>query len=48
MLRSGNDAAVALAVYVGGSIEGFAKLNEPKSSRIRTKEYKFCNTTWSR
>lgn len=26
LLRSGNDAAVALAEYVGGSIEGFAKL----------------------
>ncbi len=30
MLRSGNDAAVALAVYVGGSIEGFAKLMNQK------------------
>lgn len=29
MLRSGNDAAVALAEYVGGSVEGFAeKMNE--------------------
>ena len=26
MLRSGNDAAIALAEYVGGSIEGFAEL----------------------
>ena len=26
MLRSGNDAAVALAEYVGGSVEGFANL----------------------
>ena len=26
MLRSGNDAAIALAEYIGGSIEGFAEL----------------------
>ncbi|MBE5741291.1 MAG: D-alanyl-D-alanine carboxypeptidase [Clostridiales bacterium] len=26
MLRSGNDSAVALAVHIGGSVEGFAKL----------------------
>ena len=26
MLRSGNDAAVALAIHVGGSVEGFAEL----------------------
>ncbi len=26
MLRSGNDAAIALAVHTGGSLEGFVKL----------------------
>lgn len=31
MLRSGNDAAVALAEYVGGSIEGFAELMNKKA-----------------
>ena len=34
MLRSGNDAAVALAEYVGGSIEGFAKLMNKKAIEI--------------
>ena len=31
MLRSGNDAAVALANYVGGSIEGFSKMMNEKA-----------------
>lgn len=31
MLRSGNDAAVALAEYAGGSIEGFAELMNKKA-----------------
>lgn len=34
MLRSGNDAAVALAEYVGGSIEGFANLMNKKAKEI--------------
>ena len=34
MLRSGNDAAVALAEYVGGSIEGFAGLMNKKASEL--------------
>lgn len=34
MLRSGNDAAVALAEYVGGSIEGFAELMNKKASEL--------------
>lgn len=34
MLRSGNDAAVALAEYAGGSIEGFAKLMNKKASAL--------------
>lgn len=34
MLRSGNDAAVALAEYVGGSIEGFAKLMNEKAIQL--------------
>ena len=31
MLRSGNDAAVALAIHVGGSIEGFAEMMNKKA-----------------
>ena len=31
MLRSGNDAAVALAIHVGGSIEGFADMMNKKA-----------------
>lgn len=34
MLRSGNDAAVALAIYVGGSIEGFADLMNRKAIEL--------------
>lgn len=34
MLRSGNDAAVALAEHVGGSIEGFAKLMNKKAKEL--------------
>ena len=34
MLRSGNDAAVALAEYVGGSIEGFAVLMNKKADEL--------------
>ena len=34
MLRSGNDAAVALAYYVGGSIEGFAKMMNKKAKEM--------------
>ncbi len=34
MLRSGNDSAVALAEYVGGSIEGFADLMNQKAREL--------------
>jgi len=41
MLRSGNDAAVALAEYVGGSIEGFAELMNKKAREIGLKNTHF-------
>ena len=31
MLRSGNDSAVALAIHIGGSIEGFAEMMNQKA-----------------
>ena len=34
MLRSGNDAAVALANYVGGSIQGFASMMNNKAKEL--------------
>ena len=34
MMRSGNDAAVALAEYTGGNIEGFASLMNQKASEL--------------
>ncbi len=34
MLNSGNDAAVALAVHIGGSLEGFANLMNAKAREI--------------
>lgn len=36
MLKSGNDCAVALAEYAGGSIEGFADLMNQKANELRT------------
>lgn len=37
MLRSGNDSAVALAEYVGGSVEGFADLMNQKAKQLNLK-----------
>ena len=34
MLRSGNDAAAALAIYCGGSIEGFARKMNAEAARL--------------
>ena len=34
MLKSGNDAAVALAVHIGGSIEGFANMMNEKAEEL--------------
>lgn len=34
MLRSGNDAAVALAIYCGGTVEGFAQLMNDKARML--------------
>ncbi len=34
MLRSGNDAAVALAIYCGGTVEGFAGMMNDKAHRL--------------
>ena len=43
MLRSGNDAAIMLAVHVGGSIEGFAKLMNETATSFGMKNKKFIN-----
>ena len=42
MLRSGNDAALAIANYVGGSVENFVKMMNDKA-----KELKMTNTTFN-
>lgn len=43
MLRSGNDAAVAIAMHIGGSVEGFAyKMNE-KAAMIGMSHTNFMN-----
>ncbi len=34
MLRSGNDAAMALAIYCGGTVEGFSELMNDKAHRL--------------
>ncbi len=34
MLHSGNDAAVALAIYCGGTVEGFVQLMNDKANRL--------------
>lgn len=41
MLRSGNDAAVALAEFVGGSVENFAKLMNNKARVLGLKDSNF-------
>ena len=41
MLRSGNDAAVALAIHVGGSIEGFANMMNEKAKEMGLKHSHF-------
>lgn len=41
LLRSGNDTAVALALHVGGSIEGFAKLMNEKAEELNLKNSHF-------
>jgi D-alanyl-D-alanine carboxypeptidase (penicillin-binding protein 5/6) len=34
LIQSGNDAAAALAIHVGGSVEGFVKLMNEKASKL--------------
>ena len=43
MLRSGNDAAVALAIYCGGTVEGFAQLMNDKAHRLGMENTHFVN-----
>ena len=43
MLHSGNDAAVALAIYCGGTVEGFAQLMNDEAARIGLKNTHFVN-----
>lgn len=41
MLRSGNDSAVALAEYAGGSVDGFAELMNNKAKELELKNTHF-------
>ena len=43
MLSSGNDAAVALAIYCGGTVEGFAQLMNDKARQLGMKDTHFEN-----
>ena len=43
MLRSGNDAAVALAIYCGGTVEGFAELMNDKARALGMDNSHFVN-----
>lgn len=43
MLHSGNDAAVALAIYCGGTVEGFAELMNDKARNLGLKGTHFEN-----
>ena len=43
MLRSGNDAAVALALYCGGTVEGFAELMNDKARALGMVDSHFVN-----
>lgn len=41
MLRSGNDAAVALAEFIGGSVEGFAIMMNEKAKQLHLENTNF-------
>lgn len=41
MLRSGNDAAVQIAIHLGGSIEGFAEMMNAKAKELGLKNTNF-------
>ena len=43
MLHSGNDAAVALAIYCGGTVEGFVQLMNDKAYRLGLRNTHFEN-----
>ena len=43
MLHSGNDAAVALAIYCGGTVEGFAQLMNDKAHQLGMDDSHFEN-----
>ena len=43
MLRSGNDAAAALAIYCGGTVEGFAELMNDKARELGLHDTHFVN-----
>lgn len=43
MLHSGNDAAVALAIYCGGTVEGFAELMNDKAHQLGMENTHFEN-----
>ncbi len=43
MLRSGNDAAVALSIAVGGSVQGFVDMMNTKASELGLKDTHFTN-----
>ena len=45
MLRSGNDAALVIANYVGGSMEGFTKLMNETAKSIGMKNTSFINSS---
>ncbi len=43
LMRSGNDAAVALAIHVGGSVEGFAGMMNQKAVELGLRRSHFTN-----
>ncbi len=43
MLNSGNDASLAVAEHVGGSVEGFLKLMNQKAQELGAKNSRFAN-----
>ena len=45
MLRSGNDAAIQIANYVGGSMEGFSQLMNETANTIGMKNTNFINSS---
>ena len=47
LLNSGNDAAMSLAVYVGGTVDNFCQYDERRGGISWSNRDTFCQSAWS-